>query len=177
MINDAQNNNVGNDADQPSAMTHALQKQLTLELFGSLEYLQLSSWCSRNNYPGFAKYFLDSSNEERHHALMFFDFLNLKGVSLGNIVLPECSDGMRNSLEKVFEYALELEMKVTQSIVEMYDYALSRYHSDIAIFLQWFVTEQTNAINEASFNLQWIYRIKLDSAALLLFDKQLGTRG
>merc|ERR1712137_508830 len=62
----------------------AINKQINMELFASYSYTALSSHFSRDDVSlqGFAKFFKDSSNEERDHAEKFMKYQPYEVVEL-----------------------------------------------------------------------------------------------
>ena len=64
--------------------------------------------------PGFKKYFIKSSKEEREHAMKFMEYMNKRGgkIVLSNIFAPEKQEFA--SAHEAMTSALELEKKVNE---------------------------------------------------------------
>merc|ERR1711928_143271 len=62
----------------------AINKQINMELFASYSYTALASHFARDDVhlKGFAKFFKESSNEERDHAGKFMSYQSLRVVEL-----------------------------------------------------------------------------------------------
>uniref|UniRef100_A0A336M7W3 Ferritin n=1 Tax=Culicoides sonorensis TaxID=179676 RepID=A0A336M7W3_CULSO len=56
--------------------------QIGCEVRASLEYLKFAVYFSLENInrPGFSKFFFDSANEEREHAIKLIEYLNMRGA-------------------------------------------------------------------------------------------------
>lgn len=56
--------------------------QIGCEVRASLEYLKFGAYWSMDNVnrPGFAKFFFESSSEEREHAIKLIDYMNMRGA-------------------------------------------------------------------------------------------------
>jgi ferritin len=80
------------------------------------------------------------------------------------------------SVVGAFEQALTHEMNVTQMIDGLYGLAVQ--HGDYAsqVFLQWFVTEQVEEERTAGEIVRMMRAVGADPAALLMLDRELGSR-
>lgn len=77
------------DPDYPSEFgdmrVPCIQKtvaQIGCEVRASLEYLKFGAYWSMDNMnrPGFAKFFFESSSEEREHAIKLIEYMNMRGA-------------------------------------------------------------------------------------------------
>lgn len=118
-----------------------LNKQIEKEAYSSSAYLAMASWCDHNALVNSANFFYEQATEEREHMLKIFRFINDNG---GTAYSPEVKSVMHefNSLEEIFEAALDQEINITESIHAMVQKC--RKLNDFASehFLQWFVKEQ-----------------------------------
>ncbi len=118
-----------------------LNKQIEKEAHSSSIYLAMASWCDHHALKYSAKFFYDQSAEEREHMMKIFHFINDNG---GTAYSPEVGNIMNdyNSLEEVYETALDQEISITKSIHSIVQ--KSRKVNDLTseYFLQWFVKEQ-----------------------------------
>jgi ferritin len=153
----------------------ALNVQLGGELYSSHLYLSMSAYCESANMPGAAHWFRMQADEERTHALKFFDHVVDRGgrVSLGTIGAPPIEFA---SLLDAFEQALQAERDVTAAIDRLTAMAVA--HGDFAAqaFLQWFVTEQVEEEKQADEVIQTLRMIGDNPSALYLLDRELGAR-
>lgn len=159
----------------PDQLVDAFNRQISTELASSISYLQMSAHFEALNLTGMATWMRMQSEEERDHAHRFFQFVIDRGnrVRLDSLEAPK---GDFESIEHVFNTALEQEQRVTTAIHDLY--RLASEHGDLASypFLQTFIEEQ----NEEEAMVETILdRVRLaggDSSAILLLDSQLGTR-
>merc|ERR1711872_83860 len=93
-----------------------------------LVYLSMASWFNRDDQalPGFAKFFSDSSTEERQHGITLMEYQCKRG---GRVVFQDISKP--NSMEwgtplEALEAALELEKTVNESLLSMHKVADSK---------------------------------------------------
>jgi ferritin len=158
------------------AIQDAINEQIKNELYSAHQYLSMSAYCESVNLPGFARWMQAQAQEEREHAMKFYNFLlNRKGrVILQAIDQPVVEFG---SPLEVFEQALEQEQKVTAQINELYGLATSETDYASQVFLQWFLTEQVEEEKNVGDVLETLNMIGDEGEALFLFDRELGKRG
>lgn len=152
-----------------------LNQQVAKELYASNLYLAMSGHFAEANLMGMANWMRIQSEEERGHALRFFDFvIDREGqVEVGAVDQPPAEFG--NPVE-IFAQALEHERKVTASINAIYAQAVKNDDYATQIFLQWFITEQ---VEEEASAAEMVERLKMagdDRAALLMLDAEMKGR-
>ncbi|MCA1731675.1 MAG: ferritin [Actinobacteria bacterium] len=158
------------------ALQDAINEQIKNELYSAHQYLSMSAYCESVALPGFAHWLQAQVQEERDHAMKFYNFLlNRKGrVILQVIDQPVVEFG---SPLEVFEQALEQEQKVTAQINELYGLMNSENDYASQAFLQWFLTEQIEEEKNVGDVLETLNMIGDEGEALFLFDRELGKRG
>jgi ferritin len=116
------------------------------------------------------------ANEEREHAMKFYEHLVDRGgrVLLKAIAAP---DTEWPSNLAVFKEAQAHEAKVTQSIYNLYEQALSEKDFPAQVLLQWFITEQVEEEKNAAEIVSQLEMIDARATAVLMLDKQLSKRG
>ena len=157
-------------------LTAAYNRQITHEFASSHVYLQLAAFFAGRSLSGFEAWMRAQAEEEREHAIKFFDFVLDRGndVVLGQIDAPP---SVPSSPLEAFESALEQERAVTASIASLLE--LAQGENDGASFplLQWFMTEQVE--EEASVG-EIVDQLRLagdNPAALLMLDREYAQRG
>jgi ferritin len=153
----------------------ALNQQINAELSASYEYLAMSAWCRAKNFYGSAKWLRLQSQEEYGHAMRLFDFVLDRGgeVSLKPMDGPT---GGFTSLLDVFTRVSAQEQNVSAQIDKLYELAFSQKAYSATVELQWFLTEQVEEEKAAREILAKITLVGHDPAAILDFDRELGTR-
>jgi len=118
-----------------------LNKQIAKEAYSSASYLAMASWCDQNSLNGSAKLLYEQAEEEREHQMKIFHYINDNG---GTAYSPEVKNLMHdfNSLEEIYEAALEQEIDITKSIHDIVKKCRKVEDFRTEKFLQWFVEEQ-----------------------------------
>lgn len=159
----------------PDELTAAFNRQISMELASSIAYLQMSAYLDTQNLIGMAGWMRAQADEERNHALAFFDFVLSRGndVEIGSIDAPpsEFSDAAA-----VFADSLEQERAVTASIHSLYQAANEQGDFASVPFLQAFIEEQREEEETVETILERVKMAADNSSALLLLDSELGTR-
>lgn len=127
----------------------ALNNQINMELHASYVYQALAFQMERHDVAlnGFAKFFHESSKEEREHAEKFMKYINDRGgrIVLGPVDPPEKFDF--DTGLAALELSLGLERKVNDSLLKIH--ALASKHGDAHLtdFLEeHFLDEQVHSI-------------------------------
>lgn len=153
----------------------ALNRQITYEYAASYTYLAMAAYFESLSLTGFAHWFRVQSEEEREHALRFFDYVNDRGgrVMLGAIDEPQ--NEFASPLD-AFEHALAHEQRVTTSINSIY--ALAAQENDYATMsmLKWFIDEQVEEEKSVDEIIRHLKLVGDDGVGLLLLDRQLAER-
>lgn len=160
----------------PQELAEALNRQIGIELESSIAYLQMAAYFEAESLTGFAHWMRLQSEEERSHALRFFDYLLHRG---GRVSLPalEAPRTDFDSPTAVFEAALDQERRVSDAIENLHDVA--RDANDAASFplLQWFLEEQVEEEATVGKILDRLRMAGDDRGALLILDRELAARG
>ena len=158
-----------------STVQQALNKQINMELSASYEYLAMSAWCETQNLHGSAKWLRLQSQEEYGHGMKLFGFVIARG---GAVDLQAMGAPVQkfDTLLDVFTKVLAQEQTVTQQIDSLYELAFKEKAYAATVELQWFLMEQVEEEKAAREILAKLKMIGGDPAALLDFDRDLGSR-
>lgn len=153
----------------------ALNEQIKHELYSSYLYLSMASYFENIPLEGFSKWFRKQSEEEHEHAMKIYDYILDRNchVDLQAIDKPT---GKFNSIEEIFQMALEHERKVTNWINQIYEVAVQEKDHATHVFLHWFITEQVEEEKNAQDNLDQIKLIGDDKAALFVLDQNFSKK-
>src|SRR5215213_11175323 len=153
------------------SLSDALNDQLKQELYSSYLYLSMSAYADSQNLTGFAHWMRLQADEEREHAMKFYDFiLDRDGrVALQSLAQPPRDFG---SPANLFEQVLAHEQEVTSLIEQLYRKAAAEQDHATQIFLQWFITEQVEEEKAASQLLETLKLAGDNSVALLMLDRE-----
>ncbi|MHC1786053.1 MAG: ferritin [Christensenellales bacterium] len=118
-----------------------INQQINKELFSAYLYLDFSNYLMLKGMTGFAHWFRIQTQEERDHALLFYDYLhhNNEAVHLEAIAKPEVKV---STVMDVLKESLKHEEFITASINDIYAEALKQKDFRTTQFLDWFTKEQ-----------------------------------
>jgi len=156
-------------------LLYYMNEQLKNEFYSSHLYLAMAAYCYSIDLDGFANFFVVQAEEEKFHAMKFFNFINdmdcnikIQGIDSPQIDYKDATD--------VFEKALEHEKHVTSKIYELMDIATEEKEHATISFLKWFIDEQVE--EEATFKtiIQKLKRANGDVNILYSLDDELAAR-
>lgn len=158
------------------SMQDAINEQINKELYSSYLYLSMAAYLEDKNLPGFAHWMRIQEQEEREHAMKFYDFLAERGgrVLLSAIAAPKTE--WKSTLELAKEVAAH-EALVTASIYSLYELALKEKDYPAQVMLQWFITEQVEEEKNAAEIVANLKLIEDRGTAILMLDHRLAKRG
>jgi ferritin len=154
----------------------AINEQINEELFSSYLYLSMAAWLEGQNLRGMAKWMRAQSEEERVHAMKFYDFVFERGdkVELKAIAQPQTEF---DSVLSVFEMSLGHERKITSLINKLYDLAVAEKDYPAQILLQWFIKEQVEEEDNVGMAVEMLKMTEGKGYQLLMLDGKFGARG
>lgn len=118
-----------------------LNEQIKYEFFSAHLYLSMAAYCSNNDLPGFESWFLAQGDEERFHAMKFYNYLNTKGAEVIITGFDNPKSDFKDIIE-IFDYALKHEKFVTSRIYSLMDIAQEEKEYATINILNWFIDEQ-----------------------------------
>lgn len=151
-------------------------EQIVHELHASHLYLSMAAYFDEQSLPGCASFMRAQSEEEREHAMRFYDHLVDRDARVEIGTVPETPSGWEEP-SVAFEEALAHEQKVTGQIEEIY--AAAEEHGDRPLMnmLDWFVDEQVEEEHTFRHILDLFDYIGTGGPSLLEIDERLGARG
>ena len=158
------------------AMQDAMNEQINREFFSSYLYLSMAAYFEVRNLTGFGHWMRLQAEEERGHAMKFYNFILDSGgqVRLKGIDAPATE--WKSNLE-VAEQVAEHESRVTASIHNLYEIALKEKDYASQIMLQWFISEQVEEEKNAAELVAKLRLIEERGTAVLMLDHRLSKRG
>jgi ferritin len=152
-----------------------LNEQVKYELYSAHYYLAMAAYCASEDLDGFANFFKVQAEEEKFHAMKFFDFINDMDGRVTILALEEPNNEF-NSVLDVFKAALEHEKFVTSRIYKLMDIAVEeKEHATISL-LKWFVDEQVEEENSMKMIIKKLERLGDNSQGLYMLDEELSQR-
>jgi ferritin len=153
----------------------ALNGQINFEFYSSHLYLAMAAYFSSIDLDGFANFFTVQAEEEKFHAMKFYNYMN----DMEGRVLLKGFDNPPNYFESplaAFETALEHEKIVTNRIYNLSDMAMEEREHATLSFLKWFIDEQVEEEKNLNTIIKKLKRIENDMAAIYMLDSELAAR-
>lgn len=152
-----------------------INDQINKEFYSAYLYLDMSNYFERRGLNGFANWYKIQAQEERDHAMLFYQYLQNNDciVTLEAIAKP---DKVYNTDMDVLKAGLEHEEYVTASINNIYGEAYSIKDFRTMQFLDWFIQEQGEEETNAR---EMITKMELfggDAKGLYMLNQELAGR-
>jgi len=153
----------------------AFNDQMNREFYSSYLYLAMAGYFEVTNLKGCANWMRIQAEEERMHAMRFYDFIVNRGwaISLGQIDRP--GHVWKSPLD-AFSKALEHEKFITANINDLVDLSLTSKDHAAHSFLKFFIDEQVEE-EEAAQNI--VAKLKLigkSASGMFMLDNELSQR-
>ncbi|KAK4483805.1 hypothetical protein RD792_011011 [Penstemon davidsonii] len=144
----------------------AINEQINVEYSVSYVYHALYAYFDRDNVAlkGLAKFFKESSKEERDHAEKLMEYQNKRGgrVNLHKIEMPpsECDHAEKGDALYAMELALSLEKLTNEKLLKLHSVADKNNDPQLTDFVETeFLEEQVEAIKKISEYVAQLRRI------------------
>jgi len=152
-----------------------LNDQINKEFYSAYLYLDFSNYFSRVGLDGFANWYKIQAEEERDHALLFYQFLQNENQTVTLEAIPK-PDKVINTHMDVLKAGLEHEEYVTSLINAIYDEAHKNKDYRTMQFLDWFVKEQGEEETNANDLISKMELFGSDARGLYLLNQELAAR-
>ena len=152
-----------------------LNQQINKEFYSAYLYLDFSNYFKRVGLDGFANWYLIQAQEERDHAMLFYQYLQNENqrVTLDSIEKP---DKDFSSPMDVLLAGYEHEKYVTSLINDIYSAAYDVKDFRTMQFLDWFVKEQGEEETNATDLISKMELFGSDPRSLYLLNQELAAR-
>ena len=152
-----------------------LNDQINKEFYSAYLYLDFSNYFKRVGLDGFANWYMIQAQEERDHAMLFYQYLQNenKNVTLKAIDKP---DKTFECHMDVLKAGLEHEEYVTSLINNIYAAAYEEKDFRTMQFLDWFVKEQGEEETNANDLISKMELFGSDPKSLYMLNQELAAR-
>ena len=152
-----------------------LNQQINKEVYAAYLYLDFSNYFKRLGLDGFANWYMVQAQEERDHAMLFYQYLQNENqvVTLDAIAKP---DKEFSSDMDVLLAGLEHEKYVTSLINDIYAAAYDVKDFRTMQFLDWFVKEQGEEETNANDMITKMELFGSDPRSLYMLNSELAAR-
>ena len=152
-----------------------LNQQVNKEFYSAYLYLDFSNYFEAKGLDGFANWYKIQAQEERDHAMLFYQYLhnNNASVTLEAISRPDVA---LESDMGVLKAGLEHELYVTGLINDIYAAAYQVKDFRTMQFLDWFVKEQGEEETNANDLIDKMELFGSDPKSLYMLNSELAAR-
>ncbi|MDY5969936.1 MAG: ferritin [Bacteroidales bacterium] len=152
-----------------------INNQINKELYSAYLYLDMSNYFQRRGLDGFANWYKVQAQEERDHAMLFYQYLqnNNENVTLQAIAKPE---PIYEKDMDVLQEGLKHEEYVTSLINDIYAAAQKVNDFRTMQVLDWFVKEQGEEETNANDLITKYQLFGEDPKGLYMLNQELGAR-
>lgn len=153
----------------------AMNDQIEKELYSAYLYLSMASYLHSHGFDGMGTWMRAQAMEETIHGMKFFDHLIERGADVELLPIGQPPSKWKSPLE-AFKGALDHERLITGAINDLYKIATDENDYASRTMLQWFVDEQVEEEANAEKNVRMLEIAGESGQALLMIDKDMGTR-
>ena len=152
-----------------------LNQQINKEFYSAYLYLDFSNYFEERGLDGFANWYMIQAQEERDHAMLFYQFLQneSKKVTLEAIGKPDKE--LKSDMD-VLRAGLEHEQYVTSLIHDIYAEAYAAKDFRTMQFLDWFVKEQGEEETNANDMITKMELFGSDPKSHYMLNQELAAR-
>jgi len=159
----------------PKKVEEAINKQINAEIWSAYLYLSMSSYFASEGLNGFANWMRVQWQEERSHALKFFDYLTERGGKPVLKAIADVPEKWAGPLD-AFQEVLRHEQHVTALINTLMDVAIEEKDHATKSMLQWFIDEQVEEEANAQEIIDNLKLVQGQGGGLFMIDRELKQR-
>ncbi|WHH57005.1 ferritin [Petroclostridium sp. X23] len=156
-------------------LVQEINTQIKYELESAHLYMAMAAYCDAEDLPGFSNFFKVQVEEERFHAMKFYNYLNDMGERIILHGLEEPNNNYSSVLD-AFQKSLKHEEFVTKRIYMLMDIANEEKEHATISFLKWFIDEQVEEISTFTAVVKKLQRVSDNPAGLYMLDDELAQR-
>lgn len=157
------------------AVKELLNVQVNKEFYSAYLYLDFSNFYEAKGLDGFASWYKIQAQEERDHAMLFYQYLHNNGERVVFEAIDK-PDVPLESLMDVLKAGMRHEQYVTSLIYNIYAAAQEAKDFRTTQFLDWFVKEQGEEEKNAQDLITKMEMFGNDPRSLYLLNEELKTR-
>ena len=152
-----------------------LNDQINKEFYSAYIYLDFANYFKARGLDGFANWYLIQAQEERDHAMLFYQFLQNESKEVTLLAIDKPDKVFKSHMD-VLEAGLEHEKYVTSLIHDIYAEAHKDHDFRTMQFLDWFVKEQGEEETNANDMITKMELFGTDARGLYLLNQELAAR-
>ena len=152
-----------------------LNDQINKELYSAYLYLDFSNYFKRRGLDGFANWYMIQAQEERDHAMLFYQYLQNENREVTLLAIDKPDKEIKCDMD-VLLAGLEHEKYVTSLINDIYAAAYDVRDFRTMQFLDWFVKEQGEEETNANDLITKMELFGSDPKSLYMLNQELAAR-
>ena len=152
-----------------------LNQQINKEFYSAYLYLQFSNYFEDAGLDGFANWYLIQAQEERDHAMLFYQYLQNENQKVTLEAIDKPVKEITCHMD-VLKAGLEHEEYVTSLINDIYAAAYEVKDFRTMQFLDWFVKEQGEEETNANDLITKMELFGSDPKSLYMLNQELAAR-
>ena len=152
-----------------------LNEQINKELYSAYLYLDFSIYYEAEGLDGFANWYMVQAQEERDHAMLFYQFLQNESKEVTLLAIDKPDKELKSDMD-VLLAGLEHEKYVTALIHDIYAEAYEAKDFRTMQFLDWFVKEQGEEETNANDMITKMELFGSDPKSLYMLNQELAAR-
>ena len=152
-----------------------LNDQINKELYSAYLYLDFSNYFKRVGLDGFANWYMIQAQEERDHAMLFYQYLQNEGQVVTLLAVDKPDKSIERHMDALLA-GLEHEKYVTSLIHDIYSAAYDVRDFRAMQFLDWFVKEQGEEETNANDLITKMELFGGDAKGLYMLNQELAAR-
>lgn len=152
-----------------------LNQQINKEFYSAYLYLDFSNYFEDVGLDGFANWYKIQAQEERDHAMLFYQYLQNENQKVTLEAIPKPDKEFTCHMD-VLKAGLEHEEYVTSLINDIYAAAYEKKDFRTMQFLDWFVKEQGEEETNANDLITKMELFGSDPKSLYMLNQELAAR-
>ena len=152
-----------------------LNQQINKEFYSAYLYLDFANYFEEKGLDGFANWYMIQAQEERDHALLFYQYLHNNNARVDLLPIDKPDKALTSDIA-VLRAGLEHEELVTGLINDIYHAAADVRDYRSMQFLDWFIAEQGEEEKNASDLITKYELYAGDSKGLYMLNSELAAR-
>jgi len=152
-----------------------LNQQINKEFYSAYLYLEFSNYFKAKGLDGFANWYMVQAQEERDHAILFYQYLQNNNAAVTFEAVNKPEDVFETSMD-VLKAGFAHEIYVTSLINDIYAAAYEVKDFRTMQFLDWFVKEQGEEETNASDLISKMELFGSDPKSLYMLNQELAAR-
>lgn len=152
-----------------------LNKQINAEFYSAYLYMMIANYYKDEELNGFYNWYMVQTQEERDHAMLMVQFLQINGESVELEAIEKPVADLTDHMAPL-KVALEHEEYVTSLINNIYAVAHEVKDFRTMQFLDWFIKEQVEEEDNANSLIKKMELFGTDGRGLYMLDQELGAR-